>query len=312
MMINYYDKYLKYKKKYINLKNFIENETSSGGTNDLKLLSMEQLDDLYSNKYKFYQLYQKHPLNIKSLMNYIYANFGPFVAETNMQDILLNKIPDSKIYQLLRKNYTRDMNEINEFRKKRYQTKQIVQKIKSINETIQANLKPFKCEKILDIGTEDIAYLLELEKMIHCNTTGLNISSGYSHYVTYDEAVKSGKIVLYDGINIPFKNNEFDLTIIISVVHHVKDIDYFIKEVCRVSKNVYIRDNDMSNIVSKNVVDIQHELYEGVLYPGERSPLYYVTNEQISQLFRKNNFKIVYNSVKKFFSRPYTILASKY
>ena len=314
-MTDNHQKYFKYKKKYLIFKHLVENENGiiiiNGGGEDDRLLTDKQLDDIYGDIYKFYELYQKHPSNIISVVNYIYAKFGPFKNKINAKEILSKKISDAEFYKMLRKNYTTDIDEINEFRKKTYRTKQISQKTEAINKTIHNNLPGFKCTKILDIGTEDINYILELEQVMKCSANGLNITSGYSHYVTYDEAVKSGKIILYDGINIPFKADEFSLTTIISVLHHVKNVGNFLKEVCRVTRNIYIRDNDMSNKTSKYIVDIQHELYEGVLYPGDRSPLYVTTNNQIVNLLKENDFRIIYNSVEKYFTRPYTILASK-
>ena len=306
-----HQQYLKYKKKYLALRYLIENELGLIGGDSNSLLTFDQLNESYGNAYKFYELYQKHPSNIYSVMNYIYAKFGPFKYKINVKKILSRKISDAKFYELLRRAYTNDLAQIDEFRKKTYRTKQITQKIKSIDKVIKDHLNDFKCVKILDIGTEDVNYILELEQITKCTVTGLNIASGYSHYNTYEEAVKSGKIVLYDGVNIPFKDNEFSLVTIISVLHHVKDIDAFMKEICRVTQNIYIRDNDMSNITAKYIVDIQHELYEGVLYPGDRSPLFVTTNKQIVELLEKNNFRIVYNAVSEYFTRPYTIMASK-
>lgn len=311
-------KHLKYKKKYIITKNeptltyLNDNELGMiiGGTNN-DLLTISELNKLYGNTYKFYELYQMQRSNIYSVMNYIYAKFGPFSHKINTNQILGRKISDADFYAQLRKYYTTNIDEINEFRRQTYRSKQINQKIKSIKQVINNNLMPFTCNKILDIGTEDVNYIVELENSLKCPVIGLNITSGYSHYVTYNEAVESGKIVLYDGINIPFDDNEFNLVTIISVLHHVIDIEHFMQEVCRVAKNIYIRDNDMSTITSRYIVDIQHELYEGVLYPGLRSPLYNTTNDQIIKYLTNNNFKIVYNLVETYFTRPYTILASK-
>lgn len=307
-IIDYYNKYSKYKKKFLSLKCL-----SGGGdrSENVPLWSLDRLYDTYDNEYRFYDLYHKHPQTFKILMSYIYSKFGPFKKKIDADSLLSTKRSDADFYEELRKYYTNNVNEINNFRRKLYRTKQIDVKVNTIYDILKNNLKVFKCHKILDIGTEDIKYLDDLERVTGCTTIGLNIKSGYSHYNTYNEAVKSGKVVLYDGVDIPFKDNEFSLVTVITVLHHVKNIDYLVKEICRVGQNIYIRDNDMANDVTKNIVDIQHELYEGVLNPSERSPIYTTTNEQIIRLLKANGYQINYNKISKQFSKSYIVFASK-
>ena len=318
--MDYHAKYLIYKKKYLMLKQsqltgsgeISEPITAVESTGNLDaLMTPRELFDAYDNHYKFYDLRRKNARNINILMDYIYSKFGPFKQKIDANRVLSNKISDAEFYQILRKDYTNDLDKIIKFQKNLYKTKHVVQKTKSIMNVVNSNLKSFQCQKILDIGTEDVDFLLELEKNSGCNVTGLNIRSGYSHYNTYEEAIKSKKIVLYDGYTIPFNDNEFSLITVIAVLHHVENIEKFIKEICRVGEMVYIKDNDMTNISSRYNVDIQHELYEGVLYPSKLSPLYITTNNQIVDLLEKNNFEIIYNKVNNYFTRPYTILASK-
>lgn len=302
----YYFKYLKYKQKYLTYKNKINN--IRGG--DKKIMTKQEINNLYGHKYRFYDLYQQSPQNINNLMNYFYSNFH-FNYKINLKQLLSNKISDAEIYLKLRRNYTNDSQKIIQYQNNLYRTKHISNKIKNIQKIITKHLPPFSCHKILDVGTEDVEYLIRIEKMMNCNAYGLNIKTGYSHYASYDEAIHSNKIILYDGIHFPFQENEFDLVTIIAVLHHIKDLDLFIKGICYITKNIYIKDNDMNDLMTQYNVEIQHEVYEGILYPNKPSPLYTTTNETVIKTLQKYGFKIIYNSINTFFTKSYVILATK-
>ena len=322
-MTDFQKKYLKYKTKYINnKKSIIKNDSIGGDTSNISDMSDEvatpepimtsyELYNSYGHNYKFYDLYQKNPRNIDILSRWIYARFGPFKNKPNIKKLLTKKISDGKIYQILSSNYTKSEDEVYKFQQNLYKTNHIVKKTESIFNVVRETIGHLNIKKTLDIGTEDADFLSAIEKLIGCDSMGLNIRSGYSHYNTYNEAVKNKKIVLYDGVNIPFSDNEFDLVTIIAVIHHVENIDKFMKEACRVSKNIYIKDNDMTTSVAKNNVDIQHELYEGVLHPGRLSPLFVTTNGDVIKLLEQNNFEIKYNKINENFTKPYVVLASK-
>lgn len=151
---------------------------------------------------------------------------------------------------------------------------------------------------ILDIGTEDIKFLDDLKLQFNTeNVFGLNIEKGYEHYGNYyrnTDDVPKNKILLYDGtnvaesddiINLLSVNNIdcFDLITIISVLHHIKAsmLEEWICNVCKITNTIYIKDNNIGNIpeshncTNNNIIcyfiEIQHNLYEGILYPGNRN-----------------------------------------
>lgn len=72
---------------------------------------------------------------------------------------------------------------------------------------------------ILDIGTEDDRFLINMDKFFKPKniTKGINIDQGFDHY---NNTLKN-KILIYDGINIPFPDKSFDLINISHVFHHV-------------------------------------------------------------------------------------------
>jgi hypothetical protein len=151
---------------------------------------------------------------------------------------------------------------------------------------------------ILDIGTEDIKILDNLKLQFNSeNVFGLNIEKGYEHYVNYyrdTNDVPKNKILLYDGNNVneaeniinllSFNNIKFfNLITIISVLHHIKALmlEEWIFNVCKITNTIYIKDNNIGNIPESLVcsnynipcyfIEIQHNLYEGILYPGNKN-----------------------------------------
>jgi hypothetical protein len=171
---------------------------------------------------------------------------------------------------------------------------------------------------VMDIGTEDSLFLRTLEKKLHnnghgmCGCIGLNIASDkFPHYGQFNETVKSGLIQLYDGTNFNFKENEISLTTIIAVLHHVENIEDFMKNLAVVTQYIYIKDNDMIDANVKALVDIQHNTYEGVFYPSKESFIRYMTLQNAVDLLEANGFDIIHKKVYDGFTRPYSLIAKK-
>jgi len=64
--------------------------------------------------------------------------------------------------------------------------------------------------------------------------------------VAYNKARLIGKnprvkdLILYDGINLPFKDNFFDVVTCVDVIEQVEDFDHFLSELIRVSKRIMV------------------------------------------------------------------------
>ena len=89
---------------------------------------------------------------------------------------------------------------------------------------------------ILDIGC---GYTAHKNSTVVCDIQ--NLSSFY----------KDKKFIKLSGGELPFKNNEFDFVIASHVIEHVKDVDFFIKELERVSSKGYI---ELPTILEDNLV----------------------------------------------------------
>lgn len=307
-MSDYFHKYQKYKKKYNNYKKkMIQQSKNYTGE---KLMTLYELDNYFGNKYRFYHLYRTDYIELRNFVRYITKSFG-IDGYINLKKIFSDQITDANFYKILRKNYHKNVEQILTYQKEIYESK-IPKKAESIYQLIdQLNLFPNRCNQMLDIGTESTEFLLEFEKKVRCEVIGSNISSGFSHYASYEEAIQSGKIVLYDGIHFPFNDNQFDLSTIVMVIHHVDKLEEFMKDVCRISKNIYIKDDDITNDRSKYIQEIQHELYDGVLVPNKPYPINSLTNKQIIDILERNNFRIIYNKINEYLTRPFVLIATK-
>ena len=116
---------------------------------------------------------------------------------------------------------------------------------------------PGQVRRILDIGTESLGFLDELELAFPgAEVRGINIED-FPHYKTFDTADK--RFSIYDK-TIPFENN--DLVIINSVIHHVVDLPVFFDEVARVATGfIFIKDHDLVNDKIKYYYALQHDIY---------------------------------------------------
>ena len=90
--------------------------------------------------------------------------------------------------------------------------------------------------KILDIG---------------CGYTAHSNASTICDVQDLSNFYKDRKFVRLKEKTLPFKNKEFDFVIASHVIEHVTDVDYFIKELERVSTNGYI---ELPTILEDNLV----------------------------------------------------------
>lgn len=102
-----------------------------------------------------------------------------------------------------------------------------------------------KTDKVLDLGAGPcwVTSLLREEQfnVIPLDIEDLSIIDGIGSNV-------------YDGRNIPYSDNEFDVALILTVLHHVKDPINLLKEVKRVSRRTVIIEDIYSNKVQMVIV----------------------------------------------------------
>jgi ubiquinone/menaquinone biosynthesis C-methylase UbiE len=131
--------------------------------------------------------------------------------------------------------------------------------------------------KILDIGC---GYTAHINASVICDVQDL--SNFY----------KDKKFIRLKEKTLPFKNKEFDFVIASHVMEHVDDVDYFIKELERVSTKGYI---ELPTILEDNLV-----------FENKKDHLWHMEfddNENELQISKKIQFLepvITVSSIKKF------------
>jgi ubiquinone/menaquinone biosynthesis C-methylase UbiE len=120
----------------------------------------------------------------------------------------------------------------------------------SVFNSLKTNLK--KSDKIINIGCGTCLldeYLAE---------SGYNVSS----IDIYDGAL-SEKIVpiVYDGEKIPSKSGEYDIALMLSILHHVPNQKKLIKEAKRTAKRIIIQED----IVSGEIFTGMHSVFDNFI-----------------------------------------------
>ena len=82
---------------------------------------------------------------------------------------------------------------------------------------------------------------------------------------------KDKKFIKLEDKKLPFKDNEFDFVIASHVMEHVQDIDYFIKELERISKKGYI--------------EVPTKLEDNLVFENEKDHLWHIEYDDIKSCF---------------------------
>lgn len=125
--------------------------------------------------------------------------------------------------------------------------RKIIHKIKNKGaEDRIKKIKPYldKKDKILDIGSGSCIVCEILNK------EGYNITPIDIKNLSFAENIKP---IIYDGSKIPFKNDEFNTSLILTVLHHTPIPEKVLEEAKRVSKTIIIIEDIYTNIFNKYV-----------------------------------------------------------
>ena len=99
-----------------------------------------------------------------------------------------------------------------------------------------------KDDKILDIGCGPASVSLLLTQKGY-DVTPLDIKD-----LSFTDSIKP---VVYDGNHIPFEDKEFDVSLLLTVLHHVHDPIKLISEAVRVSKKIILIEDVYDNPFQK-------------------------------------------------------------
>lgn len=170
-----------------------------------------------------------------------------------------------------------------------------------IKSTIRMLLRKLnkKNPKILDFGA-GTGNLTRHFVDLGCEVTACDVSQESLNVLKKKN--KNVKTVLISGKKLPFKNNSFDAVVTYSVLHHVPDYLFAVKEMVRVTKR-------------GGFVYIDHEVNNNYYFPGEYLKEYQSLTKQnkikriikllkINKLFTWNFIRIVF--IKLFINSKYS------
>jgi SAM-dependent methyltransferase len=128
-----------------------------------------------------------------------------------------------------------------------------------------------KKDKIIDIGTGSGRIALYLHTFGY-KVTLLDRIKGFN---------KSGlKLYLYDGNLMPFKNREFDVGIMVDVIHHAEDVDLLLFEAKRICKRVIIIEDVANNWPERIMLYLRETIGEIHLLKFGYYPLHHFHNSK--------------------------------
>ena len=132
---------------------------------------------------------------------------------------------------------------------------------------------------VIDIGAGRcyIAHMLQKENKL--KVTCLDVK---------DLSQTGMKVVVYDGKNMSFKNNQFDSALIAYVLHHCDDQLKVLKEAIRVCKGSIVIFEDTKPSPITNSMDFLSNRIRGV-----ETPFHFHSENEWKDIFKKLNLKIV-------------------
>lgn len=271
------------------------------------------------SKYYYYNNFKKiieNQFTHDQLINRTNYNIFNFIKKTVTEE---KKMDDKKLYNHIL-DYIKNQKDIKTTNKKtrnviNYKTVINLSKfINNINEWSKIKFKNDK--KILDIGSGSGEKTILIRKFLKFdlkNTFCLEMESKKNNMKVEDACNFS----YYEGKKIPFEDNTFDVITIFLVIHYVKDLNKFIKEVKRVINKdgiIIIREH---NIESKedelNIKLLQfiYNLMDKVEYKDIDKTKFYSSKQLIEKL-EKNKFEFVkYSYTSGFTKARYIVMKNK-
>jgi ubiquinone/menaquinone biosynthesis C-methylase UbiE len=102
--------------------------------------------------------------------------------------------------------------------------------------------------------------------------------------------VTSIEPIIYDGKTLPFADNQFDVSLLITVLHHTKNPEEIVKEARRVSKRIILMEDLHASTFQKYATFIMDSIYNNE-YLGH--PHSNKTEREWEEVFNNLGLKII-------------------
>lgn len=159
-----------------------------------------------------------------------------------------------------------------------------------------------KSEKILDIGA-GACNLEELLKDKIYDITPIDIQD-----LSFVDDIKP---IIYNGSKIPFKNDSFDTSLILTVLHHTSNPDLILKEARRVSQKIIVMEDIYNNPLQKALTFVMDNI-SNLEFGG--NPHSNRSDKEWKKTFKELNLELVevrYDSFWLFFQSATYVLKRK-
>ncbi len=148
--------------------------------------------------------------------------------------------------------------------------------------SIFKNIRPYlnKQDKILDIGAGGCSVCKALMQ------NGFNVTPLDIKNLSCEEDIKP---VIFDGEKNPFNDNEFNVSLLITVLHHILQPEKIILEAKRVSQSIVIQEDIHKNSIQKYLTFLMDSITNLELLGHPHSNK---SDKEWKQLFNKLGLKL--------------------
>lgn len=165
-------------------------------------------------------------------------------------------------------------------------------KAKRIGVEIVKIAKPYK--KILDFGCGDMVLTKYISEHLPKNVIkGIDV---------IDTNLTNLKPILYEGDKLPFDDNEFDLSYVIFVLHHISEQKKFLKEIARVSRRLIIVEEVYDNSIEKYLTFIHDWIVNRIESLSVNIPFTFHSDKEWKVIFKDMGYRLI--SEKRVFQLP--------
>ena len=151
-----------------------------------------------------------------------------------------------------------------------------------------------KNSKILDLGCGSGIAGKNFNKYFQSEITGIDI---------IDQRIEKIPFMLYDGKNIPFPDNSFDVVMINFVLHHCESPIHILEEAKRVTKDKIIIYEDLPEGIISKIICKVHGLTFATFFQKNKEYGNFKKAEEWKKVFKKIGLELLFE--KKIFSFLY-------
>jgi SAM-dependent methyltransferase len=155
-----------------------------------------------------------------------------------------------------------------------------------------------KGAKILDLGCGSAIVASAFKKKFSANMSGVDI---------VDKRVEPISFALYDGKNLPFVDNSFDVVLINYVLHHCQDPVKVLQEAKRVAKDKIIIYEDLPENFFSRLICRLHGKSFAWLFRNDKESCNFKKNVEWKEVFEKLDLKLVFGKRVLIYSKMFVL-----